>query len=129
MLFVSKPIETETGVKVKRYAVVGKPSDTLINKLTEQGIEFKKFYEPKTSSNKSNENENAEYMSDDSEESAGRGNTQSQYFVNTQDAFGLSIISHELDTIDINITKPADPCALLIEEIDLHGLVNNLMVL
>ena len=53
--------------------------------------------------------------------------TQPNY-VSTQEIFSRLNLESQDQSIDITLLKDHDPCAILIEEIDLHGLINALLI-
>lgn len=107
-IFISKGYIIDDKLVRKRFAVVGNPSDKLIEMLTEAKVRFNKFKKPVT-----------------------KVPTKEKGDGTLIDDFGLqeepATYRDEVDLININLVRDTDPTTLLIEDFDLHGLVNILI--
>lgn len=107
-LFISKGYIINDKLIRKRFAIVGNPSDKLIEMLTDARVRFNKFKRP-VSKVPTREKGDGTLIED----------------------FGLQeepvTYRDEVDLLNINLIRDTDPTTLLIEEFDLHGLVNILI--
>ena len=130
VLFISK-IENVEGLLVrKRFAIVGHPSEILVNALKKQDVMFQQYFKPKKE-DKLEKNSNGKlkdhFYEEDilSDEEISEVNLNN--YANTQDVFGYFNPSQDDDLGHIHIQKEVDPTTLIIEGIHLHGLVLSLM--
>ena len=134
VVFISQGCIKNGAISRKRFAIVGNP-DKLVDSLINSKVNFKKFKKPQMSKKKKSREEGGlidNYGIDFSDEDDSIKNdpafTQPNYG-STQELFAKSYIeSQDNESVDISIIKDFDPCSILIEEADLHGLINALLV-
>ena len=134
VVFISQGCIKNGAISRKRFAIVGNP-DKLVDSLINSKVNFKKFKKPQMPKKKKSREEGGlidNYGIDFSDEDDSIKNdpafTQPNYG-STQELFAKSYIeSQDNESVDISIIKDFDPCSILIEEADLHGLINALLV-
>ena len=124
VVFIAKPEIVNNELVMKRFAIVGRPSKRLVEILAKQEVLFEKFTEPTI--DQSMESDNLVKNGSDDQDSDSIHDELNRYAC-TQEAIELSANSQEY--IDINLYKDNDPLALLVEGVNIHGLMLALLSL
>jgi hypothetical protein len=105
--FISTGLLEDEKLVRKRFAIVGNPSEPLLEVLSERGVKFETFKTPSVAKEKPQEDEFLTRFSQDVPEKPSEFD--------------------ELDLININLIKYSAPTTIKISEFDLHGLCNILL--
>lgn len=133
VVFISKGEIVDGNLQRKRYAVVGNPSDKLVDILNAGKVNFVKYNKPVAPKNRRTKGDGTLIdtfgINQSDDESMDREPSPSQAnYANTQDLFRMvNVQSQENDLVDINILKSVEPTTIMVEGKDIHALMNALM--